>query len=486
MDLLVTAGTWLFRVDANTHEVSVVSGGTVGHYGLSWTLDGRHLCLAHDRSDRARPRTMADYTDSEVGGITLGDKGRFNCLSAPHQLLCTPKHVVATNTGRNCITVFRQDDLSYFNHWFDEVMWDRKGDDRICGSHFNSVYLSGDRLFVLAHNFSNNPDRCPYILELDWPGLGFVRRIEAPSKEPHNIWPLASGEMIMCDSLDGSLVEVTSGRTLWRAETANVITRGLACHGKTVFVGESILSSNRRCRQLGDGRVCVLDRDTWKQVDRINLPRAGQVCEVRILDAEDECHHGRPFAGALEPDAAVEDAYQERIAAFRETTNGDFRVRQADWIVAAGLVSVTPDEHIWPEGGLQTVALRKGISAANVRISVNVAFSDLQETEYAGLVARYAGPGNTNMYVAQLYRDRDNFRAHVWRNEAGQWELLGHSSLDRPRGRLQLEVTGTLLVLSMDAVPLVRVHDDRLRAPGQVGLRGLGGILDHFEVEVLT
>lgn len=486
MKLLVTAARWLFHVDTETHEVTPVRVREHGGYGLSWTYDGMTLCTVHDRTDRANWHKMEDYADSEIGSVALGEATRINCLSAPHQALCTPEHIVVANSGRNCITVFRQDDLSYFHHWFDGNRWDRKGDDNPCGSHFNSVCLQGDRLYVLAHNFSSVPERMPYIVELQWPSLEEIRRIDAPSIQPHNVWPQPQGRFIICDSLSNTLCRIPDGKVLCRAPSDKWMTRGLACHGNRVFVGLSMFSRSRETRQVGDGAVWVLDRKTWRTEDLIRLPRAGQVCEVRIVDAEDECHHGNPFIGQLPFESEAQNIHAKWVGPRRCTSSDGLAISGENWQIVEGVFSSTDDGVIFPEGGVTGIALKKGYQAKDLRISAGVIVPKQEKERYAGLVGRYIGPGEKNMYVAQVYRNGTCQLVHLWRNVAGKWTLLGMSTIPKDvKGRLAFLLKGESLTVAMGKTPLLQVTDDALPEKGQFGVRANSGRIAGIECQEL-
>src|ERR1700733_16142636 len=104
MRLLVACPSWLFLVDSVTHEIEVVEHLGSEYYGISWDSAG-NLCLSHSGLDNDNMLSVEDYVNSEVGVLTLGQRQRIGCLSTPHQLLCHDRYVIATNTGRNCLTV---------------------------------------------------------------------------------------------------------------------------------------------------------------------------------------------------------------------------------------------------------------------------------------------------------------------------------------------------------------------------------------------
>jgi hypothetical protein len=481
MDLLVSAGYWLFRVDSDSHKFTVLRNSEPKYYGISWTLDGKQLCLAHSGVDYADVPDRDFYFLNEKGILSVGEQQRPDCLSFPHQILCTEDHVLAANTGRNCITVFNQSDLFHYHHWVDGVQWDRRTGEGEGGSHFNSLYRVKDRLFLLAHN-RGAPDHS-YILELEWCSLAVIRRIETRAYQAHNVWVPPSGEIIICDSMGSSLVEVNSGQTLWQSKNRKSYTRGLACHGETVFVGDSVVIANRKARLLGDGGIYILDRDTWTQVDYIPLPRAGGVNEIRILDIPDECHHGQPFTGELDAEPQADSDYRQHVETLGDIVADDFRIGEQAWEVTQGFVSLTDDRSIHTGEGALVVAVRQELSAVDVDLCADVCLLGDEEFRHGGLVARYSGPRDENMYLAMVVQNGEHRGAGIWRNIAGKWEVLAKKPIEAASGRLRFQVRGSSLVLSLNGRRVIKVRDKSITAPGKVGIRGIDAGFDGFQVK---
>jgi len=99
-----------------------------------------------------------------------------------------------------------------------------------------------------------------------------------------------------------------------------------------------------------------------------------------------------------------------------------------------------------------------------------------------GLVARYGGPGDTNMYLGRLVRRPTGFVAQIWRNVGGVWQLLAARAAPRGGGLLQFDVVGSSLTLSLNGRTLLGVHDNAITRPGSVGVRitGAGNRVDNF------
>ncbi len=495
MKLLVACPSRILLVDTEDRSVAVVEDSAPEYYGVSWTPDGRDLCVAHSGIEIASLDTFDDYADTERGWLTVGGRRSSPCLSLAHQVHCLERHVLVTNTQRNCLTVFRTEDLYFHHHWFDSVRWDRRGRRNHCGSHFNSLAVRDGRLYVLAHNF----DRPSYVLVLSWPGLEVIERIDCPVGHTHNVWPTADGRVIVCDSLHGRLIEAASGETVWPCGDPNAFTRGLACHGNYLFVGKSAQSAPS-ARLTSDGGVWVLDRDSWRVLDFIPLPGSGVVNEVRLVDVPDECHHLRPLVRLPEPDAAATERYlaaagaagrraaagpmaPARVASlpFEEPFAAGDRPPGAEWVTARGAFRDSAGR-LTPVVGDISVAVLGGVADDDVAVSASVELPPGPH-RYAGVAARYAGPGDANMVLGTLVAREDAVTADLWEHDGGDWRLLASALAGRRRGVLRLEAAGRQLRLRLDGELVCEALQKGEPKRGSVGVRGVGGRYRDFKAE---
>ncbi len=496
MNLLVACRNRLLLVDPKDRSVQVVSNTPAAIYGLSWSAGGQELYVAHSGLTQ-EPRTLAEHIDSERGWLAAGNRRSAAILSSPHQLHCAGDTIVVTNTGRNCLTLFRADDLSYRHHWLDDVRWDRLGPGLDRGSHFNSVVVRGARAYVVAHNF----ERGSYLLVLSWPDLLPLERLECSAMWAHNAWPLEDGRIIVCDSRHSRLMEVTTGEPVWTSGMAQTLTRGLACRDGHVFVGKSALL-DAGLRPHSDGGIWVLDRRDMREVDFIALPGSGPVHEVRVLEG-DECHHGLPFRGQVVPDPAATEDHRARMRspgsgaearrhvsppASLPYSNGLREVNPrelgAPWKIVSGCFHVTP-EGLRPAAKTLSLAVLEGVVESDVSVSACIDVTT-SSTCYAGLLARYRGPEDGGAYLAMLFHRQPHVTADLWKHSGSGWVLLRSVPVPSGAGVLGLQVHGSTLALYFDGALLHREEDDDLPGVGTVGVRAFGGRLRDFRAERLV
>jgi hypothetical protein len=460
-------------VDTETRATAVIEAHRADYYGISWTLDGRYLCLGHSGIDCHAIHSAEDYMDSEVGWVSVGARDGPRVLSAPHQILCAPGAVLAVNTGRNSLTVFRDDDLYYRHWWLDGVRWDRKGRGWTCGSHLNSVALHDGQLYLLAHNW----DRGSELIRLSWPELEVIGREKTTAYQAHNVWPTPDG-VVVCDSSAGAVVNVTTGRPLWTVPAARAFTRGMASDGVVVFVGQSRYDPQEAARRTADAGVWVLDAANWRELDFIPLPGVGEVYEVRIVDSPDVCHHGRPYIGPLATDLRQTDAYwgwnRRRPAwgppVWRDRTGDPVPVPSERWVEVVGAFFRAGDQLVTTDSALAVLAEPQP-QDVSVSAEFDVGHAGRQNV---GLVARYCGPDEAEMVTGLVAALDGNARGQIWRSSGGRWEILADGPVSVTRGVIEFTANGSALILSVNGEAVVTAVDPAPQS-GAIGVRCLGG-----------
>ena len=295
MHLIFSTPLSLYLYDLTKARLSTLTTGMGEYSGISW--DNSAIYLAHSNIDNASLKTEQDYRNSNKGYVrSYSNNGHFiisNGLSMPHQILSDSLgRLLITNTGHNCILVTeiekKKQSVCKLNDIDCEVINGIK-----VGDHFNSLYELNDSLYIVAHN--NN--RKSVIWELDLSSLKVKKTYDTQAEWAHNIFICEHG-MIICDSRNGSLYEIISGETVWKADEPFVITRGLAANDDYIFVGRSEYG-NRLSRRWSDGGFWILDRKTLKTLNLVKFKKTGCVNELRLINSKDDCHNA-PLIGMEE------------------------------------------------------------------------------------------------------------------------------------------------------------------------------------------
>jgi hypothetical protein len=154
------------------------------------------------------------------------------------------------------------------------------------------------------------------------------------------------------------------------------------------------------------------------------------------------------------------------------------------WTERAGNFSTQADGRLRANGGFNLATVNQ-FPAADVAVQANIALG-AAASQYAGLVARYTGPGDNSLYAAQVVGSGGRFVAVIYRNVKGVWTLLSSRTITGGTGLLRFEVTGNHLKLFFNGLTVGDVTDNAITGPGLTGIRGTGGALyDNFGVSLL-
>jgi hypothetical protein len=124
--------------------------------------------------------------------------------------------------------------------------------------------------------------------------------------------------------------------------------------------------------------------------------------------------------------------------------------------------------------GLNLATVNLSPTAADVAVQAHVALSGSQ---YAGLVARYSGTGDGNMYLGEVVGTNGHFTAYIMRHVGATWTVLKSRALSGGTGTLLFTVKGSHLQLSWNGVVVCDVTDAAIAGPGLAGVRGSAGAL---------
>jgi len=155
--------------------------------------------------------------------------------------------------------------------------------------HFNSLYFTDHRLYVLAHNWGYGS----FALELDFPGLDeFLRRPRVKhihtglGNQAHDIF-VESSRLHVLDSGNGRLLiageDPSSPCTKDRKQS---FARGLAVNADHFFIGHGSFAK-REDRVTGPTQISVLDRKSLKVLAVVDIGPFGNPCDLLIVSERD-------------------------------------------------------------------------------------------------------------------------------------------------------------------------------------------------------
>lgn len=487
MKALVATVNYLLLVDLRSGKVDVIESHRPEYYGISWWEGSDSLVLSHSGVANDSLLDVESYINSEKGYFSFGKTHSQCFLSQPHQILCAPNQwIIATNTGRNCITLYNPSSGFYKDIRINNIHWDRLGKDNPCGEHFNSVFLKNDYLYVLAHRFK----RCSQVLKFSYPDCVLLETYEIKQRSGlHNVWVDDAGNIIACHSDAGELIEVKTNETIW-ASGSSYYSRGLAATADVIVVGDSQIAT-RENRKTLPSDLWIVDRKTLNALDYLPLGPYGAIHEVRILDVEDEAHHSKIFDGLnhledaiLERQNVLAEHRKEKLKHSQKWQNDRQLLQQFHCILNGWTVN---DGWIAPKNEGFTLALAKQIPTKNFTASFDYSFphSSALSNQHISLVVGYRGEDDTNMLAILINYSIDNEVAVVtlWANVNGHWDAREVLFATAPKdGRLSVtQIDNKLTITCNNLSPVIkRFSPEELR--GAVGIRCLGSQFKNFLV----
>jgi hypothetical protein len=480
LHILVSTPGFVICHDTSSGKSEILESGRGNYYGITWSPTGLEVVLSHSGVDGQLLVDLASYATSERGYLTIGGQSTWQFLSAPHQILWVDDTIVVTNTGRNALAKVNPRDHSIIQHRYDAVIWDRLSSTSYDGAHLNSLYHSGDTLYAVAHNFNKGS----FILELDWPTLTEKRRWPVrDATGVHNLWIDEAGCFITCDSNNGTLIDAGNADVLWSSQRQGYA-RGLAVAGETMVVGHSE-KSTRGDRRFSETGLWILDR-SFRTLDYQYLGHFGGVQEVRIIDAPDLCHHGKPLS------AEALDGLRARtrhISEARLTKVHADRSFPDEWRVALGTPRFAqPRTLASADDQLLVYVARAPGSGISGTLNWNVGAG----AGHASLVVSYDGPEDQNMAAALFEQlNSGELGVSIWINN-GEWKKLcgrrvgANAIRSEDRTSLQIQADfqhiGSNLELKLWNEPFLSAPAGDLPDGEHVGIRLLGQLFEFRDV----
>lgn len=139
----------------------------------------------------------------------------------------------------------------------------------------------------------------------------------------------------------------------------------------------------------------------------------------------------------------------------------------ASWTKRIGSITLASNAVVSRIAGPSVMTLAN-LAVADVSAQ---AFVNVGAASAAGLVARYTGPGDANMYVGTLARVAGGYAGRIWRHGAAGWVQLASGAALGGSGTLGFEVVGSSLTLSLNGRQIAAAFDTTITRAGAVGIR---------------
>jgi len=153
--------------------------------------------------------------------------------------------------------------------------------------HYNSICFKGELLYILSHNYHVVPS---YVYVYEWKTRKQVDKIALEYGDCHNIFYIGD-EFYYCASMVAKVLRIGGGKTPFvdPKQYGGSFSRGIAIDDKYLFVGNSVMGKSN-CAMPGHETIGMYDVSTQKFIKSIEIPGAGAIHEIRILDGLDYAH----------------------------------------------------------------------------------------------------------------------------------------------------------------------------------------------------
>jgi hypothetical protein len=263
MKLLVTTSRSLLLFDVNTGECQPIHRGAGLYYGIAATP--RHYLVAA----RQRMVSSTDAVDTEKGQIFIFDQrlqwvGSWQppfALRDMHEIKWHRRHLWVTCSYDNMLAIRSPD-----GRWEQWYPLGEPATDLRDINHFNSLFLHGNRLWVLAHN--RGPSE---ILQFDINMRRLHQRMPL-GRQAHNLWQI-DNQWHTCSSAEGGITNQSGGFI-----ATGGFPRGIARLKKGWAVGISQLAE-RQQRDFSEGQIVIYDQQ-WQELQRHTLQGEGLILDI--------------------------------------------------------------------------------------------------------------------------------------------------------------------------------------------------------------
>ena len=264
MKLLVTTSRSLLLFDVNTGNCQPIHRGAGLYYGITTTP--RHYLVAA----RQRMVSSATAVDAEKGEIFVFNQrlqpvGSWQspfALRDMHEIKWYRRHLWVTCSYDNMLAI-----RTPAGHWQQWYPLGEPTTELRDINHFNSLYLQGNHLWLLAHN--RGPSE---ILQFDITSRTLLQRLPM-GRQAHNLWR-TSNQWHTCSSADGGITNQT-GRFI----ATGGFPRGIAQLKHGWAVGVSQLAERDR-RDLSQGQIVIFDHQ-WQESSRHILNGEGLILDIQ-------------------------------------------------------------------------------------------------------------------------------------------------------------------------------------------------------------
>lgn len=270
----------------NKHTPGFLKKKAFGYFGICFNKVSNKIIVA-SREKLGTKRINKPATDTKLHEIDP-TKLSHNTIAViydihdVHQIDCHNNYVYLSDTGKNRVPIYSITEKRVTMHL-------NVGKDRTDINHINAITCQNDKLNIGLNNRGNKLSEIyelPYtLIEKSAEETILAETIAKIHQIPglfhsHDLEPF-NQYFLMCASHDGFLIRSDTGQSLTKIGDW---TRGIAISENEIWISASQYAkrSKRHSKTL-DGYLYRVDRNDFKILERIVIPKAGQINDLLYL-----------------------------------------------------------------------------------------------------------------------------------------------------------------------------------------------------------
>ena len=265
------------------HDSASSKAGIASYYGMTWSANNIYVIgTPTDCVELNRVRTLLlclDKDGNTLHNITMPPEHKVVHV---HQIQYYKNKLFLVDTKHNAIRILDLENQIWSKFYPDPSRIDKDTD------HFNSIWFDSneEKMYIVSHGKDNTKIGCYNLSQLwtfDTNTFSFISKHQY-GEFSHNAVRYKN-RMLVCSSKNDVILS-SPGEVFLKVGPHP---RGIVIHEPYLFVGKSE-TAGREWRSELTGYIEAFDLSTMKSIGTVEIPKIGQVYEIRCLNQDDIAH----------------------------------------------------------------------------------------------------------------------------------------------------------------------------------------------------
>lgn len=265
------------------HDSANSKSGIASYYGITWSKDNIYIVgtpVECTKLDQVRTLLLClDKDGNTLYNIKMPPKYKIAHI---HQIQCYKNKLFLVDSKRNAIRIFDLADQTWSKFYPDPSRIDKDTD------HFNSIWFDAneEKIYIISHGKDNTQVgvfKPSQLWTFDANTFVFIEK-KKYGEFAHNAVKYKN-KILVCSSKNNVILSDSEEIFL----EVGPHPRGMVIHEPYLFVGKSE-TAGKEWRSELTGYIEAFDLLTMESIGTIEIPKIGQIYEVRCLNQDDIAH----------------------------------------------------------------------------------------------------------------------------------------------------------------------------------------------------